>query len=104
MLLHVGDNDFAAQIENEKGVVVVDFWATWCGPCKMIAPIIEQLANEIPEVKFAKVEVDENPSATSKYKISSIPTIMIFKDGAVVETVVGFRPKQELEQAIRNHM
>lgn len=104
MLLHVGDNDFVTQVENEKGLVVVDFWATWCGPCKMISPIIQQLASEMPEVKFAKVEVDENPSAASKYRITSIPTIMIFKDGSVVETIVGFRPKQELEQSIRNHM
>ncbi|WP_187119288.1 thioredoxin [Clostridium polynesiense] len=104
MLIHVGDNDFANQIENEKGIVLVDFWATWCGPCKMIAPVLEQLSSEIPEIKIAKVEVDENPASASKYRITSIPTLMVFKNGTVVETVVGFRPKQELEQIIRKHM
>ncbi len=104
MLIHVGDNDFSVEIEGFKGVALVDFWATWCGPCKMISPIIEELANEIQEVKFAKVEVDDNPAVSSKYRITSIPTLMIFKDGAVVDTIVGFRPKHEIEKLIRLHI
>ncbi|WP_426349970.1 thioredoxin [Alloiococcus sp. CFN-8] len=104
MLIHVGDNDFVNEVENYKGVALVDFWATWCGPCKMISPIIEGLATEIPEVKFAKVEVDENPQISSKYRITSIPTLIIFKDGVVVDTIVGFRPKHEIEKMIRLHI
>ncbi|MGM9973721.1 MAG: thioredoxin [Clostridiaceae bacterium] len=104
MLIHVGDNDFVNEVENYKGVALVDFWATWCGPCKMISPIIEGLATEIPEVKFAKVEVDENPQISSKYRITSIPTLIIFKDGVVVDTIVGFRPKHEIEKMIKLHI
>ena len=104
MLIHVGDNDFVNEVENYKGVALVDFWATWCGPCKMISPIIESLAAEIPEVKFAKVEVDENPQISSKYRITSIPTLIIFKDGVIVDTIVGFRPKHEIEKMIRLHI
>ena len=104
MLIHVGDNDFVNEVENYKGVALVDFWATWCGPCKMISPIIEGLATEIPEVKFAKVEVDENPQISSKYRITSIPTLIIFKDGVVVDTIVGFRPKHEVEKMIKLHI
>lgn len=104
MLIHVGDNDFVNEVENYKGVALVDFWATWCGPCKMISPIIEGLATEIPEVKFAKVEVDENPQISSRYRITSIPTLIIFKDGVVVDTIVGFRPKHEIEKMIRLHI
>ncbi len=104
MLIHVGDNDFVNEIENYKGVALVDFWATWCGPCKMISPIIEGLAAEMPEVKFAKVEVDENPQISSKYRITSIPTLIIFKDGVIVDTIVGFRPKHEIEKMIKLHI
>ena len=104
MLIHVGDNDFVNEVENYKGVALVDFWATWCGPCKMIAPLIEELATEMPEVKFAKVEVDENPQISSKYRITSIPTLIIFKDGVIVDTIVGFRPKHEIEKMIRLHI
>lgn len=104
MLLHVGDNNFEQEVEKEAGLVLVDFWATWCGPCRMIAPIIDELSNEMPQVKFAKVDVDQNPNISSKYRITSIPTLMVFKAGEVVDTIVGFRPKQELEQILRRNL
>lgn len=104
MLLHVGDNNFEQEVEKEAGLVLVDFWATWCGPCRMIAPIIDELSNEMPQVKFAKVDVDQNPNTSSKYRITSIPTLMVFKAGEVVDTIVGFRPKQELEQILRRNL
>ncbi len=104
MLLHVGDNNFEQEVEKEAGLVLVDFWATWCGPCRMIAPIIDELSAEMPEIKFAKVDVDQNPNVSSKYRITSIPTLMVFKAGEVVDTIVGFRPKQELEQILRRSL
>ena len=81
----------------------VDFWATWCGPCRMMAPIVEQLASETPGVVFAKVDVDENPEVAMGLGISSIPTLMLFKDGQVVERVIGVTPKEELKKLIEKH-
>lgn len=105
MLKQVGDNDFIQEVENNNGVVVVDFWATWCGPCKMLTPVIEDLANELSgKVEFVKVNVDENPGVTSKYKILSIPTVIVFDKGKVVETLVGFRPKQELLAVVEKYI
>ncbi len=78
--------------------VLVDFWATWCGPCRMLGPVIEELAEEYEgKVKVGKVNVDEEPALAAKFDISSIPTVMLFKNGKVTETVVGFRPKEQFE-------
>ena len=78
--------------------VLVDFWATWCGPCRMLGPVIEELAEEYEgKVKVGKVNVDEEPALAAKFDISSIPTVMLFKNGKVTETVVGFRPKGQFE-------
>ena len=93
-----------AYVIEASEVVVVDFWATWCGPCKMIAPVIEELANEMENVKFVKVDVDKNPGSAGKYQIQSIPTLLIFKDGKVVDTLVGFRPKAALVEAIKKYV
>ena len=80
MVMHVSASDFEEEVLKEKGVVVVDFWATWCGPCKMIAPIVEELDEEMSNVKFVKVDVDKNPQIANQYKIVSIPTLKIFKE------------------------
>lgn len=103
MVKQIVDANFVEEVEKAEGVVVVDFWASWCGPCKMLAPVIEGLSNELTNVKFTKVNVDDNPVASQKFRIASIPTVMVFKDGKVVDTMVGFRPKQELEGIIKKH-
>ena len=83
--------------------VVVDFWATWCGPCKMVSPVIEDLANEFEgKTSVCKLNVDELPDIASQYKIMSIPTVMIFKNGEIVDKAVGVRTKEEYQNMIKN--
>jgi thioredoxin 1 len=95
------DEEFEAEVESKDGVTVVDFWAPWCAPCRMVAPIIESLAEEYEgRVRFAKVNVDEAQGVASRYGIRSIPTIGIFRNGEAVNGVVGAVPKQVLIQAI----
>ena len=93
------------KLENlsKNGLTFVDFWATWCGPCRMMAPIVEELAAETPDVVFAKVDVDENPDVAMGLRIASIPTLMLFKDGTAVERVIGVTPKDELKKLIEKH-
>lgn len=99
------DTTFVTEVEESDGLVVVDFWAPWCAPCRMVAPVIEELAREYEgTVKFVKVNVDESPGVASRYGIRSIPTIGIFKDGEAVNGVVGAVPKQVLIQAIEESM
>ena len=97
MVMHVSASDFEEEVLKEKGVVVVDFWATWCGPCKMIAPIVEELDEEMSNVKFIKVDVDKNPQIANQYKIVSIPTLKIFKDGKLINNLIGFKTKDALK-------
>ena len=78
MVQHVSEVDFNEVVLNYEGVVLVDFWATWCGPCKMIAPVIEEVSKEVSNARFVKIDVDENENLANKYQISSIPTLMIF--------------------------
>ena len=105
MIKEVNDKNFNEEIANSDNIVVVDFWAPWCGPCKMLSPVIEELASEMgANVKFAKVNVDECPIIASTYKISSIPTVMVFNKDSVKETLVGFRPKAELKKVIEKNL
>ncbi|GAA0858865.1 MULTISPECIES: thioredoxin [Clostridium] len=101
---HIGDNNFNTEVLDNKGVVLVDFFATWCGPCKMIAPIIDELEAEMGDVKFVKVDVDESPEVATRYGIQSIPTLKVFKDGENVDTVVGFLPKEQIKALIEKNM
>ena len=97
----VSDKDFEAQVLKSAQPVVVDFWAEWCGPCKMIAPALEEIAGSLGgKVKIVKLNVDENPQTAAKYGIMSIPTLMIFKNGELASRQVGAAPKQKLEQWI----
>jgi thioredoxin 1 len=102
--VEVSDSDFETQIEQHKGLAVVDFWATWCAPCRMIAPILDQLAAEYGDkAKVAKLDVDNNIKTSTRFNVRSIPTILFFKDGRVVDTVVGAVPKQQLEMKFKEH-
>ena len=97
----VSDKDFETEVLKSAEPVVVDFWAEWCGPCRMIAPALEEIAGSLGEkVKIVKLNVDENPAVASKYGIISIPTLMIFKNGELAARQVGAAPKQKLEQWI----
>lgn len=87
-------------METEK-VVVIDFWATWCGPCKMMAPVVEEVAKDYPDVKVCKVNVDEEPELSNAFKIVSIPTIVVIKNGEINDSVVGYRPKEDIEKIIK---
>ncbi|TVY06975.1 thioredoxin [Paenibacillus cremeus] len=95
-IINVQDAKFQDAIQ--EGVVLVDFWAPWCGPCKMIAPVLEELSQKLGEsVTIAKLNVDDNPETASNYGVMSIPTLKLFKDGVEVGTAVGFRPLADLE-------
>ena len=97
----VSDTTFDSEVLKANGPVVVDFWAEWCGPCRMIAPALEEIAGSLGgKVKILKLNVDENPQTAAKYGIMSIPTLMIFKNGQMASRQVGAAPKQKLEQWI----
>lgn len=100
MVGHISDSNFEEEVLKAKGVVVVDFFATWCAPCKMLAPVLEEISEEVKEAKIVKIDVDENPVAANMYHVSSIPTIKIFKDGELKDSKVGFQPKEFLKEAI----
>ncbi|MGM1021892.1 MAG: thioredoxin [Bacillota bacterium] len=102
-IVSVSDQSFNAEVEG-TGIVLVDFWAPWCGPCKMIAPILEDLATEVGDsVKIAKVNVDENPESASRFGVMSIPTLIVFKDGQPVDKVVGLNSKEALKSMLAKH-
>jgi thioredoxin 1 len=98
----VTDDNFQSEIEQAQGLAVVDFWATWCHPCRAVAPIVEQLASDYEgRVKVGKLDVDSNQRTAARFNVRSIPTILFFKDGQVVDTVVGAAPRQHLEGKIQ---
>lgn len=102
--IEVKDDSFATEIESHAGLAVVDFWATWCAPCRMIAPMVEQLAVDYAgQVKVAKLDVDNNQKTAMKFNVRSIPTILFFKDGKLVDQVVGAVPRQTLEAKFKEH-
>jgi len=99
-VLEFTDDNFDTEVLQAEGAVLVDFWAPWCGPCRQIAPVIEELANENPSVKIGKVNIDDNPGAAERFGVSSIPTLMVFRNGQVADSFVGVRPKSQLQAAI----
>lgn len=97
----VTDNDFEQEVLKAEKPVLVDFWAPWCGPCRMVAPVVEELADEYDgKVEFVKLNTDENPNVTVKYGVRSIPTLLVFKAGEPVGQIVGFRPKSDLQKRL----
>jgi len=101
-IIDVQDSDFAEK--TSEGLVLVDFWAPWCGPCKMIAPVLEELDGELSDkVQIVKLNVDDNQETASQYGVMSIPTMLLMKDGNVVDQVVGFQPKEALAELVNKH-
>ncbi len=99
----VTDASFEAEVLNSTTPVVVDFWAEWCGPCKMIGPSLEEIAKELgPKAKIVKINIDENPGTPSKFGVRGIPTLMVFKDGKLSATKVGALPKSQLQSWIES--
>ncbi|AVQ32762.1 thioredoxin [Staphylococcus muscae] len=102
-IIEATDAKFDQQIE--EGVKLVDFWATWCGPCKMIAPVLEDLAADYEgKADILKLDVDQNQATAAKFEVMSIPTLIVFKDGQPVDKVVGFQPKENLAQVLDKHL
>jgi thioredoxin 1 len=104
-ITHLTDTDFPEQVEQGKGLTIVDFWAEWCGPCRAIAPILEQLATSYAgRMKVAKVDVDANQKTTMRFNVRSIPALLFFVDGKHVDTVVGLTQRAALEARISKHL
>ncbi|CDA90159.1 thioredoxin [Firmicutes bacterium CAG:238] len=101
MITNITKENFEAEVLKSEKPVLVDFWATWCGPCKMIGPVIEEIANEHPEIKVCKINVDEEGELSIKHGVMSIPTLMIFKNGEIAQTAIGYRPKEEIEELLK---
>lgn len=101
-IIDITSENFAAEVTASDKPVLVDFWAVWCGPCQMMAPIIHELAEEMPEVKVGKINVDEQMELARQYRVMSIPTMIIFRDGQEVKRIVGVTSKGELKDALKN--
>ena len=100
-VINLTTEKFEEEVLNAKEPVLVDFWATWCGPCQTLGPVVDELAQELTDVKVGKVNVDEQMVLAREYKVMSIPTFLVFKDGKVAERTLGVQEKSELEQLIR---
>lgn len=95
-VLNIDNTNFEAEVLNSTKKVLVDFWASWCGPCRMVGPIVEEIANERPDIKVCKINVDEQPELAAKFGIMSIPTLMVFENGKLVNQSAGARPKDAI--------
>jgi thioredoxin 1 len=102
-VVHLTNENFELEVLKNSGVTLVDFWASWCGPCKMIGPVLDELAVEMTDAKIAKVNVDDEQELAAKFGIRSIPTLIIFKNGEKVEQMVGVLPKESIKAKIEAH-
>ena len=101
MITNITKDNFEAEVLKADKPVLVDFWASWCGPCEMIVPEVQQIADEHPEIKVCKINVDEEGELSIKHGVMSIPTLMIFKNGEAAQTAVGYRKKDEIEELLK---
>jgi len=104
-IVHTNDENFEADVLKSEKAVLLDFWAEWCGPCKMIAPLLEEAADQYADkLTVAKLNIDENPNTPAKYQIRSIPTLMLFKDGSVLAQKLGAMPKKDLTEFLETNL
>jgi thioredoxin 1 len=96
------DSNFKDEIE--EGLILVDFWAPWCAPCRMLGPILEDVDNELDDITIGKLNVDENPQTAQEFQVMSIPLVILFKDGEAVESMIGLRPKEAYLESIEKHI
>ena len=95
-IVHLTEETFKTDVLESKGIVLVDFWATWCGPCRMVGPVLEEIAEEHSDIKVGKINVDEEQELAAQFQIMSIPTLMVVKDGKITEKTMGARPKAQI--------
>lgn len=98
------EENFEKEVEKSEGVVIVDFYADWCGPCKMMSPIIDEIAEENSDIKVGKVNCDEEPNLAIKFDVMSIPTILVFKDGELIKTFIGVTPKETILKVVNSNL
>ena len=105
-IIEITDQNFTEEIDTQAGLSVGDFWAAWCGPCRLVAPIVEKLAEDYAEegLRVGKLDVDQNQEIASRFGVRSIPTILFFKDGELVDQVIGLVPRTQLEELIQKHL
>jgi thioredoxin 1 len=104
-VISISDTVFQHEVLDSKVPVLVDFWAAWCGPCRMVSPVLDEIATTLSEkVKVAKINVDENPETPTIYQVRSIPTLILFKNGQPVDTIVGAHPKSKLTDWLNEHL
>ena len=101
MLIHVTSADFQEKVLNADKPVLVDFWAPWCGPCRMVAPVLDQVALEVEGIKVGKINVDEEPELAGQFHVMSIPTLVVMKDGKVVNSTIGAQPKDQILKLLK---
>ena len=102
-MINLNANNFKTEVEEYSGLAVIDLWASWCGPCRMIAPVLDEIAKEMPDVKFCKINVDEEPELTRLFKVQSIPTVALVKNNTLVDISVGLVPKEKLVKLINDN-
>ena len=100
MITVITKDNFQAEVLQSDKPVLVDFWATWCGPCKMLSPVVDQIADENPDIKVGKINVDDEPELAGQFVVMSIPTLLMIKEGKVAAQAVGFRPKEQLVEML----